>query len=787
MDDASPLGPAAWIGSPLRGTALLGPPAPLLRTRFTLDARPARATLLVTALGVYEAELDGDRIGDELLAPGWTDYRHRLHVQRHELRESLGPGEHVLGVALADGWYAGRVAHFDRGTRWGDRPLLKAVLVLEDAAGNERVIRTSADAWAWAEGPVRSADLIDGEHHDGRREVDGWSGGASGDRPENRVYAWEPAIEIPPPFDPPLVLDDPAPPVRVIQELRPVADPMPGVANWGRASRIFDFGQNFAGKVRLRVRGPRGLTLRLRYSEVLSTDPSPLAKHPLSPDISNLRSAVATDGYTLRGDADGETFVPRFTFHGFRYCEVAWQSGDEEDTNRDRLDPLTRDSLTGLVMANDLNVTGTFETDHGLLNRLHENIGWGLLGNFLEVPTDCPQRDERLGWTGDIQVFAPTACFHRDVSGFLRKWMRDVWDAQLDHGPEAGGVPCVVPNVLGRADGGPGWSDAAVAVPLAAFRAYGDRDALAESWDGARRWVDFQRRTSRDGFRHPEAHGLFAGFGDWLALDGDQSTPFSSLTPKALVAAAYFARSLGDFAEIAALLGHADEARAARADRARAAAAFAGHYLDDGRLQVPSQAAHLFALGFDLLPEPERPRVFTDLVALLAENKHHLSTGFLGTPLLCPVLERFGRIDLALDLLLTETYPGWLYPVTLGATTMWERWNSWHPERGFVDLTMNSLNHYAYGAVGDWIYRSVGGLDFAYHADGPRLRVRPHPDARLGRADTSLVTPLGRIAVSWRLDGETLSGSCVVPAGLPATLELPGEEQRGLDAGEHPF
>ncbi|BAM03802.1 alpha-L-rhamnosidase [Phycisphaera mikurensis] len=776
------LAQAAWVGTPIRGTAMVGVPAPLMRLNFTLAARPRHATLWITALGVYEAELDGQRLGVDLLQPGWTDYGHRVHVQRHDLAARLDAGDHTLGAVLGDGWYAGRVAHLDRGQLWGQRPALRAALVLDEADGRVRVLTTrppaanggKGDGWRWAEGPIRAADLIDGEHHDALREVPGWStpgGGGSA--------SWCPVEAIRPPVEPERIFDNPAPPVRVVAELTPVAAPRKVAAGHGREAWAFDFGQNFTGKTRLRVRGPAGLAVRIRFAEAL--DPAG------NLDVSNLRSARATDGYVLRGDPAGETWTPRFTFHGFRYAEVSWGIPRHAAAGTGGADPPDAGSLTGLVMANDMPRTGTFQTGHTLLQRLHENIGWGLLSNFLEVPTDCPQRDERLGWTGDIQVFAPTATFHRDVSGFLTKWMRDVGDAQLREGPQAGAVPAVVPNVLDREDGGPGWSDAAVTVPWAAYRAYGDKARLAESWDLARRWIDFQRRTSEGGFRDPAAHGIFGGFGDWLALDGDAASPLSSGTPRPLIAAAFFANALDVFGRVAGVLGHEAERAEAAADATAARAAFARRYLRGARLTARSQTAHLLALGFGLVPEAARPAVFADLLDLLAERDHHLATGFLGTPLLCPVLEAGGRTDLAVDLLLKETYPSWLYPVTLGATTMWERWNSWHPERGFVDLTMNSLNHYAYGAVGDWIYRRVGGLDFAHGEAGPRLRVRPWPDRRLAHATTTLHTPRGRAEVVWRVDGDHAAVRCVVPEGCPAVAVGEGGAERELAPGRHAF
>lgn len=759
------LNDARWIGTPLFGTGLISPPAPMLRRRFMLDAAPKQAVLHITALGLYEPWLNGRRIGDLELQPGWTDFHQRLHVQRYDVTDQLATGANTLGAWLGDGWYTGKLAGHDRGMYGASRPLLRAALIVADGDGNSTTVVTD-ERWQWQAGPIRSSDLMDGEHYDARLQIDRWCEAEADDG-----CGWQAVTVTPPPIEPTVLCPSPAPPVRVTQQLEPIDEPARHGAGWGRAVWLYDFGQNLTGKVRLRVKGPAGATVRLRFAEVLSPAGNAL-------DRSNLRTAAATDSYTLRGDPAGETWTPRFTFHGFRYAELSYDGRWEG-----RIEAPSRASLTGLVMHNDMRRIGSFETGHDLVNRLQQNIVWGQRSNFLEVPTDCPQRDERLGWTGDAQVFAPTAAFNFDVSGFLAKWCRDLTDAQ---GPE-GQIPFFVPNYRpNMPDAGAGWSDAVVIVPWATYRANGDRTLLAQHYPTMKRWAEFQATTAVDGVRGDPEGDIYPGFGDWLALDHDSPDPRDNATPLPLVGTAYHAYSQGLFARIAALLGHDADAHAARAARHRAVEAFNQRFVEDGRITVRSQTAHLMALAFDLLDPTQRPAVFDDLLRLLDERDGHLCTGFLGTPLWCDVLTRFGRIDRAYDLLLIETYPGWLYPVTLGATTMWERWNSWHPDKGFVETDMNSLNHYAYGAVGDWMYRTVAGIDLDMAEDtGPALRLGPRPDRRLGHCRASLESPVGRIASSWHYEGEQVHYEVLVPEGIEACWLDPSGEQHPLSPGVH--
>lgn len=767
-DQPHPLRDASWIGTPLEGHGKLAPPVPAIRRLIDLAEAPKSARLTVTALGCYEGCINGQRVGDLELQPGWTEYATRVYYQRYDVTDLLKSGQNAIGFYLGDGWYSGRVGWMERGMRWGQRPFLMAALEIQDSNETRRWVTN--ENWQWRPSPILSSDLMDGEHHNGPLEASlDWHSDA-----EDPASPWSPVRVETPDVAPEHLLPAFAPPVRVTEELSPVEEPRL-MKRGNQRAWIFDFGQNFAGKVRLKLRGPKGATVTLRYAEVLTPDGEAL-------DTSNLRSAVVTDTYALTGNEEPDVWTPKFTFHGFRYAELSCKTRWTNESQKTPLGPVDRDTLTGLVMHNDIRRIGEFTTGHDLLNQLQSNIEWGLRSNFLEVPTDCPQRDERLGWTGDIQVFGPTASRLFDVKAFLCKWLDDLADSQMPTGE----VPSVAPNPLGRGDSAAGWSDATVVVPWTLYRSYGDAALLERHFPMMSKWIDFQIRTAVDGVRGSEASGIFRGHGDWLALDNDSINPMDTATSLEFVGTAYHAYSLGVFARVAEVLGESVQADNATKARQVAVDAFNREFVKDGKLTAQSQTGHLFALAFDLVSDELRKPLFDRLLELIDERGGHLSTGFLGTPLLCDVLTDAGRIDRAFDLLLTETYPGWLFPVTLGATTMWERWNSWHPEKGFVDLSMNSLNHYAYGAVGDWMYRRVGGIDLD-HSRGADdlLRLSPNPDRRLGHASVSLQTPEGKLSSSWQYQGNAVHYAFSIPDGLEATLVLPGEKPERLAAGDH--
>ena len=481
----------------------------------------------------------------------------------------------------------------------------------------------------------------------------------------------------------------------------------------------------------------------------------------------NLRLARATDTYICRGGGT-EEWTPRFTFHGFRYVEV---------TGLDRKP--SAELLTALVLHTDMAATGKFRCSNPLLNRLDRNISWGLRGNFLDVPTDCPQRDERLGWTGDAQVFVGTAAFHYDVRDFFRKWLQDLRDGQRADGA----YPDVAPDVLGKYGpqqfGNAAWSDAGVICPWEIYRHYGDKKILAENYEAMKRWIGYQQRTSKDLIRPRTAYG------DWLAIDA--VTAQNAPVPCDLVGTAYFAHTTDLMAKIAAVLGRKGDALKFCKLHGRIVEAFRNAYVTpDGRVVGHCQTGYLLALAFDLLPAKLRPKAFAHLVDLIEARGCHLTTGFVGTPLLLPVLTRFGRTDLAYKILLQEDYPSWLYTVRNGATTMWERWNSYTKEHGFGDVGMNSFNHYAYGAVGEWMYAVIGGIRPS--APGfKKILFAPEPGGSLTSASCELDTPLGRAACRWQLRGRALRGEVIVPPRTKAELRLPGQRAKQLLPGHHRF
>jgi len=750
---------AQWIGAPLLGTGALRPPAPLLRGAFTAhDTRQAR--LYISALGIHVASINGSRVTEEWFRPGWTDYRKRVQYQTYDVTHLVKPGVNVLGVALGDGWYCGRVGGHERGELYGQQPALLAQLEVVNADGERQTFATDG-SWQWVEGPTRGGDLLDGEDYDARREIAGWN---SPGAPE---ADWR-AVQVVHPQEVGRLVASPAQPVRCVEILTPAADPVPVPATWGRRAFVFDLGQNMTGVAQLRIKGPAGATIRLRFAEMLQKDGRLYTE--------NLRSAVATDHYTLRGDPAGETWSPDFTFHGFRYVEL---SAANRWFDTKQLAAPTRETIRGLALMSDTPATGSFTCDHALLNRLQSNIQWGQRGNFLEVPTDCPQRDERMGWTGDAQVFAPTAACNADVAAFFTKWNRDLDDAQL----EGGQIPHVVPNVLDACDSGPGWSDARVVVPWALYEAYGDKRLLERHYPSMMRWLRYLETSSRDGLRCGPWHPGHRGFGDWLALDVEGR----SATSQMFIGTASYARILELAEKIATTLGEEADARRFAATRRTAIAAFRREFVTPGGvLTEQTQTAYLMALAWDLLPEEQRPRAVERLTQLFEEKGWHLSTGFLGTPLICPVLTRFGRLDAAYRVLFQTTYPGWLFPVTNGATTMWERWDSWTPDRGFGDVGMNSFNHYAYGAVGKWIYGAIGGIA----ADTPgyeTIRIAPQPGGPLRRASAAYDSIRGRIQAAWIWANGVFELKVSIPANTQALVRLPDGSERRVAAGAHTF
>jgi alpha-L-rhamnosidase len=724
-----------WIGSPIVGGPYSIPAAPYLRKHFEVTGRVARARLYVTALGVYEFEINGRCVGRDVFAPGRTEYRKRVPYHVHDVTDLLRAGPNGCGAILGDGWYCGHL-HSDPRMTYGDRPRLLAQIVIDFEGGATQTIATG-HSWRAGEGPIRSSDMLMGEDYDARLEIPGWSEADFDDT------GWRPAV----------IFDDPgialvahrAPPIRPVRELRPVKPP---TVSANKRRHIFDLGQNMVGRVRLRIRNaPRGQTIDLRHVEMLDKDGKPY--------VLALRTARATDHYTTRGGAE-EFFEPRFTFHGFRYVEVRDYPGGNP----------TIDDVTGVVLQSDLGDTGEFECSDAQINQLQSNIVWSQRGNFLDIPTDCPQRDERLGWTGDAQVFIRTAAFNMDVANFFAKWLTDVADAQFPNGQ----IPSVVPFVASlNHEGGPAWSDACVICPWTLYLCYGDARVLADAWPTMTRFMQFLADTCPDHVRAGEDQA-WRGYGDWLAIN--------AVTPPDLIGTAFYAHCAKLMSRIATVLARREDAKRYQLLADEVADVWRKRFVTpDGLLTTPTQTGYVLALHFDLLPEALRPRAVEALVADIQSRGNHLSTGFVGTPYLNHVLTRFGRADVAYALLHQTTFPSWLYPVTQGATTMWERWDAWTHDRGFSDTGMNSFNHYAFGAVGAWMYAAVAGIDLDPSRPGyKQVIIAPRvADSGLTHARAKLQSVYGPIESAWRLDGDRFELDVTIPPNATATVHVPGE------------
>ncbi len=742
---------AEWIESDICGGPRTSCPAPYFRHTFELQKKPKQALLHITALGLYEASVNGTTAHDAVLTPGWTRFDRRVRFQSWDVTDLLNQGENVIGVILGDGWFCGHVATHDR-QFYGDRPKLLAQLEWTDQDGDRGLLVTDRN-WRFASGPILENDLIMGEAYDARKELDGW------DRPGFNDSQWRRAriAQLPPMNIEPQY----GPLVRRHEEIKAVQiNPHP---------LLFDLKQNISGRVRISVKGPAGANLRLRHGEMLDEDGNIYTE--------NLRSARAEDYYTLKGQGT-ETWEPRFTFHGFRYVEVTWTNPSKKGTV---------ESLTGLALYSDMAMTGDFRCSHPKLNRLYENTVWSQKGNFLEIPTDCPQRDERLGWTGDAQVFIRTAAFNMDVSGFFRKWMQDLRDTQYENGA----IPPTAP-FLGSfdlpADGGPAWADAMLICPMELYRACGDIDFIADNYDGMAAYMEYLAENKvKDGIRgHRDLDGL-GGFGDWLALDGSGRTDGG--TPKDLIGTAFYANNARIMRDSARLLAKTGDEQRWDDLHQQIVSAFRERFLTPAGLPAAgTQTACVLALHFDLAAPEQKPLTVEHLVHLIEKNGTKIGTGFVGTPYLLHVLEAGDRLDIAYKLLEQEEFPSWLFPVNHGATTIWERWDGWTPRNGFQSRGMNSFNHYAYGAVCDWMVGSLAGLQ----PDSPgykRIRFQPKPGGSISSASAKLQTRYGPTAISWTLKEEGLNLELTVPPGASAVLKPPTgwetEEQTELEPGEH--
>ena len=711
-------------------------PCPLMRKAFTTSGKIVSATAYITSHGMYEAMINGKRVGDSYLTPGWTAYNKRLQYQVYDVTSLISTGKNAVGVMLGSGWYRGTIGYKNNINYYGKDIALLCQINISYADGTTETIN-SDESWKSSTGEVIYSEIYNGETVDARLEKKGWT------NPEFNDAGWSGVKVSGYPLD--LLIATRNEHVKKQEVFIPVK-----IFTTPAGEKVIDFGQNLVGLVNMKVSGKEGDKVVLSHAEVLDKAGNFYTE--------NLRAAKAQDVYILKGGAV-EVFEPKFTWHGFRYLKIEGYPGE-----------IKAENFKAVVLYSDMAPTGTFTSSNELINRLQHNIVWGQKSNFLDVPTDCPQRDERLGWTGDAQVFARTAAFNMNVNNFFTRWLADLEADQVE-----GKVPYVVPNVLGKgAVNSAGWADAATIIPWNMYLVYGDKQLLAQQFASMKAYVESIRGVAKNDLWNTGFH-----FGDWLFYHPDDDNDGrAAVTDKYLIAQCFYAHSTQLLINAASVLGYKDEAAAYSQLLQNIKAAFLKEYLTpNGRLVSGSQTAYVLALNFDMLPENLRKQAAARLVENIGNYGDHLTTGFLGTPYLCHVLTRFGYTDLAFRLLLQETYPSWLYPVKNGATTIWERWDGQKPDGSFQTPGMNSFNHYAYGAIGDWMYRILVGLDT--YDDGPgykHSKIKPHIGGGFTSASAGLETYYGKLSCEWSIEGGKFSMNVEIPANTVATVYIPAKK-----------
>ena len=709
-------------------------PGTAVRTSFVI-AKPVKEAFLVsTARGLYQAFLNGERIGRDELAPGWTSYNRRLLYQTYDVTELLREGENAVGVLLGAGWYKGDVSWLRRHNFYGDFSAFAGQLVIRYADGGEETIYSDG-TWKGNDSPILHADVYDGETYDARREEAGWNCPKFDDSLWRNVSVLETNREI--------LSPQAGCPIR-IQEAIPVKE----ILTTPEGDTVLDFGQNLTGWVRFTVQGGPGDEVELHFFEALD------GKGNVYTD--NLRTAKQTIRYFCKG-AGPETYQPHFTFFGFRYVRIRRWPEEKPDAAQ----------FTAFVLHSDMETRGDFHCSNPLLNRLQSNIRWGLRGNSVGVPTDCPQRDERLGWTGDAQVFCKTACYLMDMTEFYRQWLCDL---AADQRPD-GGVAHVVPDVLGDFEGHPaygasGWADVAVTLPWTLYQESGDPSIIRQQYGSMKAWAEYVESHNHQGIIQTNGQ-----FGDWLALDAAEGSYYGA-TPLEYTSLVYHIHTCGLLSKMASIIGEQTDAKRYSMFREAALENYRKRYLlPNGKLRVNTQTAYAMALFFHLLPEQSVSTALRELLKLLKERDGHLSTGFLGTPCLLHALSEHGCAKEAYALLLKEDFPSWLYQVKKGATTVWEHWDGLKPDGSMWSADMNSFNHYAYGAVGQWLYEVCAGLRMD-EAGYRRFTVRPHTGGGLDFAETSHESVYGTIRVRWERRNDEVVLSVQIPPNTAARIIL---------------
>ena len=726
---------ADWISAPRTDDITVS----YFRKEFVIPGKGeiSKATAYLSSKGLYEAILNGKRVGNAYLTPGWTSYNNRIQYQAYDITDLIETGDNAIGILLGEGWYKGRISR----NRYGKQTAVLAQLIIEYSNGETLIIKTD-DSWKTSAGPVIQSSIYDGEIIDSRKDIPGW------DMPGFNDELWI-GVNVND-HNKNNIIHTYNEPVRKHEELKPVE-----ILISPEGDTIVDFGQNLVGWVRIKAGGRNGDSLKLYHAEVLDRDGNFYTE--------NLRGAKQRNIYIL--DGQKRTYEPHFTFQGFRYVKIE---------GMDKL-PVKED-MTAIVLYSDMNQSGTFSTSNPDLNQLQSNIIWGQRGNFLDVPTDCPQRDERLGWTGDAQAFCRTAAYNMNVNNFFSKWLKDLAADQFDDG----NVPVVIPDVLGSGTAGSaGWSDAATIIPWTIYMEYGDRRVLEDQYPSMKAWVDYLIGISNDLLRNNGFH-----FGDWLfySVDDDNGGR-SAVTDKYLIAQSFFANSLRIVAETASILGRDEDHRYYSAIHGQVKEIFNNEFVTPrGQLVSNTQTSYVLALQFDLLPEEMREQAVERLVNKIRAYQNHITTGFLGAPYINNVLTRFGRLDVAYELMMQDTYPSWLYPVKMGATTIWERWNGIKTDGTFQYPSMNSFNHYAYGAIGEWMYGVITGI----RTEKPGYRgfiIKPKPGGGLTSAKGQLHTYYGLIKSDWRINNEEFNIQIEIPVNTNAKVYLPASSARMITEG----
>ena len=724
---------AQWIEPGYQEDSVMRP-SPMFRKTFNTGKKIASATAFITSHGLYEGFINGKKIGNSFLTPGWTSYNKRLQYQEYDVTNLIAPGSNAIGVALGSGWYRGYLAWQEHHNIYGKTLALLFQLQIKYTDGTSEII-SSGNSWKCTTSAIRYSEIYHGETYDARMELPGWSS------PKFDDSKWD-SVEVKN-YDNSILTATQNEPVTRHERFVPVK-----IITTPKGETVLDFGQNMVGFVQVKASGKAGDSIVLYHAEVLDKKGNFYTE--------NLRFAKQRNIFILSGRGT-ETFEPHFSFQGFRYVKIEGITGDPKPEN-----------FTAYALYSDMRPTGSFSSNDPLINQLQHNIQWGQKGNFLDVPTDCPQRDERLGWTGDAQAFSRTATYNFAANNFFDKWLKDLAADQFSDGS----VPHVIPDALGPGNGGSaGWSDAATIIPWNMYLAYGDKRVLETQYESMKKWIGFMQSRSSGNLWNKGSH-----FGDWLFYrPDDDNDGRSAITDKYMIAQCFYAHSVQLMINTSTVLGKKEDAGMYSALLKEIKEAYRKEYLTpNGRLVSSSQTAYVLALNFDMLPEELRKAAADRLVANIEDYNNHLTTGFLGTPYLCPVLTRFGHNDVAYTLLMQKTYPSWLYPVTMGATTIWERWDGQKPDSTFQTPAMNSFNHYAYGAIGDWLYRSVAGLDT--YADQPGYKhsmIKPHPGNALNEVNAVYKTNYGTLSAHWKKDSANFYLDVEIPCNTTATVFIP--------------